>query len=207
MSREAILGQVNAFFAAKLREHGPGHRGMDWNSRESQYLRFEQLMRLVNTAEDFSLIDYGCGSGALLDFLGDRKANLRYIGFDICEAMIAEAKRLHPVNEHCSFTTRMSELSAADYVVASGIFNIKQQTPQDQWQTYVEQTVDEMNRLANRGFAFNLLTSYSDAEKRRSDLYYGDPLFWFDLCKRRYSPRVALLHDYPAWEFTILVRQ
>ena len=29
----------------------------------------------------------------------------------------------------------------------------------------------------------------------------------FDLCKRRYSPRVALLHDYPLYEFTVLVRK
>jgi hypothetical protein len=29
----------------------------------------------------------------------------------------------------------------------------------------------------------------------------------FDLCKRRYSRNVALLHDYEIYEFTILVRK
>jgi hypothetical protein len=33
-----------------------------------------------------------------------------------------------------------------------------------------------------------------------------DPLRLFDHCKRTFSPDVALLHDYPLWEFTILVR-
>ena len=29
----------------------------------------------------------------------------------------------------------------------------------------------------------------------------------FDLCKRRFSTRVALLHDYPLFEFTVIVRK
>lgn len=208
MNREAILQDVSAFFAATLREHGPGPRGMDWNGRESQYLRFTQLARLLDAADSgASLIDYGCGSGALLDFLSGRKIRVKYDGFDICPAMISEAKRLHPPGEQCSFTANANELSPADYVVASGIFNKKQAIPPEQWQTYMEQTLDEMNRLANRGFAFNALTLYSDVEKRRPDLFYADSLYWFDLCKRRYSARVALLHDYPLWEFTMLVRK
>jgi hypothetical protein len=57
------------------------------------------------------------------------------------------------------------------------------------------------------GFAFNCLTAYSDAHKMQSYLYYADPCRLFDLCKRRYSRNVALLHDYGLYEFTILVRK
>jgi hypothetical protein len=57
------------------------------------------------------------------------------------------------------------------------------------------------------GFAFNCLTSYSDAERKRDYLYYADPCALFDLCKRRYSRNVALLHDYGLYEFTLLVRK
>jgi hypothetical protein len=38
-------------------------------------------------------------------------------------------------------------------------------------------------------------------------LYYADPCDLFDLCKRRFSPQVTLLHDYGLYEFTILVRK
>jgi hypothetical protein len=41
----------------------------------------------------------------------------------------------------------------------------------------------------------------------RNYLYYADPCALFDLCKRRYSKHVALLHDYGLYEFTILVRK
>ena len=43
-------------------------------------------------------------------------------------------------------------------------------------------------------------------DRMRDDLYYADPGFVFDHCKRRYSRHVALLHDYGLWEFTVLVR-
>jgi hypothetical protein len=51
-----------------------------------------------------------------------------------------------------------------------------------------------------------MLTKYSDADRMRGDLYYGDPAFFFDHCKRSFSRNVALLHDYGLYEFTILVR-
>ncbi len=67
--------------------------------------------------------------------------------------------------------------------------------------------LDVLDRTSRSGFAFNCLTSYSDADKMREYLYYADPCALFDLCKRRYSRNVALLHDYGLYEFTILVRK
>ena len=53
-----------------------------------------------------------------------------------------------------------------------------------------------------------MLTSYSDpAQKQRPTSFTPTPLHFFDLCKRRYSKNVALLHDYGLYEFTIIVRK
>jgi hypothetical protein len=41
----------------------------------------------------------------------------------------------------------------------------------------------------------------------RPDLYYADPCFFFDYCQRRYLRRVAVLHDYGLYEFTVVVRK
>jgi hypothetical protein len=95
----------------------------------------------------------------------------------------------------------------ADFALASGVFNVKLDTPADEWTDYVTQTLAVLDRLGRRGFAFNMLTSYSDADRMRADLYYGDPLRFFDLCKRSFSKQVALLHDYGLYEFTMLVRK
>jgi hypothetical protein len=91
--------------------------------------------------------------------------------------------------------------------LASGIFNVKLQSDDEAWKAYMLATVDQLDGLSTRGFSFNVLTQYSDPERRRQDLYYADPLFWFDHCKRKYSRFVSLLHDYPLYEFTILVKK
>ena len=41
----------------------------------------------------------------------------------------------------------------------------------------------------------------------RPELYYADPLAVFDWCKRHLSRFVALHHDYPLYDFTILIRK
>jgi hypothetical protein len=64
-----------------------------------------------------------------------------------------------------------------------------------------------MHRVTRHGFSFNCLTAYSDPDKIRPDLHYADPCALFDLCKRKFSRNVALLHDYDLYEFTILVRK
>jgi hypothetical protein len=83
------------------------------------------------------------------------------------------------------------------------------ETPYDEWRGMVTDTLRRMDRLCTKGFSFNMLTSYSDAERmaQRPDLFYGDPLFFFDFCKRNFSRNVALLHDYGIYDFTILVRK
>lgn len=205
-STDARLRDVERYYTDRVRAHGATARGVDWNSAESQELRFDQLARLwEGDPREISIIDFGCGYGALVDYLEQRGTRFRYQGFDISEAMISEAgPRAAP---GVTFTTDVRRLEPADYVVASGVFNVKLATPADAWHDYMRRTIDAMAALATRGFAFNALTSYADADRRRGDLHYAEPAHWFDYCKRRHSRFVTLLHDYPLYEFTVLVRR
>jgi SAM-dependent methyltransferase len=206
MSREAILGEVERYYSGKIREHGPSPRGVDWNSLESQILRFDQLLKVCDGSSSYRLIDVGCGYGSLLAHLRRRGDRVEYLGFDLSEAMIAQARRLHSGEPAASFRVGQPRDERADFVVASGIFNVKQQTAGDAWHDYIVDTLRAIAGMAQRGFAFNILTSYSDPEHRRPDLHYADPCWFFDHCKRTYSRHVSLLHDYGLYEFTILVR-
>jgi hypothetical protein len=203
----AILARARQYYDEKLYTHGPTYKGADWNSVESQELRFEQLLKVCDSTGHFSLNDYGCGCGALVGYMTDQGFTFQYRGYDISSQMIAKAKELHKSVEHCQFFTNESHLTAADYTVASGIFNVKLQTSDEEWKTYVLHTLEKIAALSGKGFSFNVLTRYSDRDHMRSDLYYADPLFLFDYCKKRFSRFVSLLHDYPLYEFTILVRR
>jgi hypothetical protein len=142
-----------------------------------------------------------------VDFMSGEGYSFAYTGFDITEAMLAAARARHAGRENCRFVADESLLVLADYTVASGIFNVKLSIADQVWREYVLDVLGRLNDLSRKGFAFNCLSSYSDSGKMRSDLYYADPRPLFDYCKSRFSRRVALLHDYPLYEFTILVRK
>ncbi len=91
-----LLGPVAEYYAATIVRHGPSARGVDWNSAESQHLRFAQLLKLCHSLQDISLNDYGCGYGALLAYLDDQGGKVAYTGLDIAAGMLDEARKLHP---------------------------------------------------------------------------------------------------------------
>ena len=207
MSSERLRGQARDYYETKLRAHGATPAGVDWNSQESQELRFALLANLWRDEADASILDYGCGYGALADYLRARGHRGVYTGYDVSEAMAQAAHARVLALSGCQVSARRKDLEPTDYAVASGVFNVKQDADDEAWRTYIWETVADLAALGTRGFAFNALTSYSDTDKRRPDLYYADPLEVFDHCKRTYSRFVTLLHDYPLYEFTIIVRR
>jgi SAM-dependent methyltransferase len=209
MSLEDALAHYRQYFNEKIDTHGPVPQGADYNGSEAQSIRFEQLTRVIDSSQPFEIIDYGCGYGAFLSFLRQKGWRFRYHGYDMLPKMIEAARRAHGDAAEAHFTTRESDLARCEYVVAGAIFNNKFEAPVEQWREHTLQVLDKLNALCSRGLAFNMLSGYSDADRMalRPDLYFGDPLFYFDHCKRHYSRQVALLHDYGLYDFTILVRK
>ena len=198
-----IKNKVKQYYTEKIKQFGIDSKGVDWNNKESQFLRFEQLTKII-TKNTFSILDYGCGYGSLIELLKKKYKSFNYLGFDISDEMIVNAKKLYPNYE---FTTHLKDGLCFDYVIASGIFNVKLDTPDEMWLDYIMNVITQMNSLSRCGFAFNILTSYSDKEFMKDYLYYADPCFFFDYCKKNFSRNVALLHDYDLYEFTILIRK
>lgn len=201
-----ILREVESYYSARLAQHGPTPRGVDWNGDQSQVERFRQLAKIIAGDGGFSVNDIGCGYGALLPFLDVRYPGVDYYGCDVSPAMVEAARHQHGSRRNARFVVEAEPSRIADYGVASGIFNVKLDRPDAEWRAYMVDALDVMARTSRRGFAFNCLTRYSDPERMRGDLYYADPAGLFDLCKTRYSRHVALLHDYGLYEFTMLVR-
>jgi SAM-dependent methyltransferase len=149
--------------------------------------------------------DLGCGYGAFAMFLRERGHAASYAGYDLSSVMVEHARTSFRDDPDVRFHEGMGLLDA-DYSVASGIFNVKLEFGEDEWATYVAETIAELARASRKGFAFNMLTSHSDEDRKRPDLYYADPCETFEACRARYSRHVAVLHDYGLWEFTIRVR-
>ncbi len=206
MSKVPNLNHVKSYFDKRIQEHGASPRGSDWNSAVSQNTRFDQLLKVIET-QSFSILDYGCGYGALADYLATKGFDVDYYGYDILESAIETARKVHMNKPRRVFFTEKSQLPICNYTIASGIFNFRGEQSFDDWTAYVLSVLNDFNQLSLYGFSSNFLTKYSDADKMRSDLYYADPLFLFDYCKHNFSKNVALLHDYRLYDFTLIVRK
>lgn len=206
MPENPNLDHVKSYFDKRIRQHGASPRGSDWNSETSQNIRFDQLLKVVES-RTVSLLDYGCGYGALADYLVTQGFDADYYGYDILESAIQTARQAHQGKPRRTFFTDKSKLPVCDYTVASGIFNFRGGQSFEEWTEYVLGVLHEFDQLSRRGFSSNFLTKYSDADKMRADLYYADPLFLFDYCKQNFSRNVALLHDYRLYDFTLLIRK
>jgi SAM-dependent methyltransferase len=202
---DEIHRQVAEYYTRKLREHGPTPRGVDWSSAESQRTRFQQLTRIIDRTP-FSILDVGCGYGALADYLSGTHEQFRCVGVDLSAAMRAAARARHGDDPRVAIVDSFDEAPVCDYAVASGIFNVRLSTLDDAWWSYVLHVLRRMGGKSRRGLAANFLTSYADRERMREDLYYADPCAVFDWAKRNLSRQVAILHDYGLYEFTLLVR-
>jgi len=201
--------EIRSYFQDKLDRFGNTPRGADWNSDEAQNTRFDQLIKVIETQNDYSILDFGCGYGALADYLLTLGRDFnQFVGYDILESMVDKARLLH--GQHAGkflFTSDFSEVPVVDYAVASGVFNIKLDNSYDDWTADVIKTLEQLHDRTRHGFASNFLTKYSDADKMKPHLYYADPCYLFDYCKKHFSKNVALLHDYELYDFTILVRK
>jgi SAM-dependent methyltransferase len=212
MSNElsGVRSKLNQYFTEKLEQFGATAKGVDYNGEAAQQVRFTELAKIIkDPGERFSVLDYGCGYGALFDFLNSYGWQFNYYGVDLIEKMIIAAKETHKDFPNAAFTTDEKEFPIVDYLMAGSIFNNKLDVPAADWQGFVVKSLHNMNDLCSKGFSFNMLTAYSDQDRmeQRPDLFFGDPLFFFDLCKRNFSRNVALLHDYGLYDFTILVRK
>lgn len=188
---------VADYYGRTLRAHGPTARGVDWSSQAEQELRFAVLLEVVDWTPAPVLLDYGCGYGALATYLSGRACS--YVGYDISAPMLAAARRAHPDRRF------VEAPEPADYVIASGIFNVKLDTPAPRWEAYVDETIAQMVALARCGLAFNMLPPASPPERARPDLHYAEPDAIAARCAELGD--VSIRRDYGLWEFTVTVRR
>lgn len=195
---------VAAYYTAKLRRFGATPFGVDWSSLESQRLRFMALMKLCDAGAPFSLNDLGCGYGALLDYLDWRHpgAAIGYIGIDVSEAMIRQARRRYGGRANVRFVRGHRPPGPAAYSIASGIFNVQLEQPLPLWEEFIAATLTDLHHASEHGFAVNFVAS----GVQRDGLYTAHPQRWAQHCAGAFGGDVEVIEGYGLPEFTLLVR-
>lgn len=203
-----IRNRVRAYYSDIIAQHGPTPLGVDWHSAASQNLRFLQLLKICDFDRPFSLNDFGCGYGALLEYLAQyhRRTKVVYRGIDLSPLMIAAAGNRWAKRPCTSFVVGSCCQKTADYSVASGVFNVRLGQSVESWEGYVEQILRDLCDHSRQGFAVNFMLPHDDAPTE-DELYRTPRSRWITFCRKALGCAVRPLTDYGLREFTLLARR
>lgn len=201
-----IINSVDDYYSGIAQRYGPTPRGVDWTSVATQYLRFVQLLKLCDFDAPFSLNDFGCGYGALLEFLTLRHpdANVAYRGIDVSKIIINAARNRWAARPQTTFEHSSRCTTMADYSIASGVCNVRLGHPLPAWEAYVASILANLRATSRRGFAVNFMLP-RDGQLMENELYRTDPDRWIAYCTEL-GCIVEIVGDYGMREFTLLMR-
>jgi len=189
-SAESRFAAIKAFHDRLLElDSVPDYFLCGWSSEQSQRSRFEALLRSVRF-EGGSVIDYGCGTGRLFEFISRLGYNFTYVGLDMNEDMLSVARKSHDA-EFRRVPADSTDFAQADYVFASGIFQFRDMHNP----TYHILLTEALFGKATRGFAANYLSNLRASSEKQEDELYLTANDLTDL-GARLSSRWVLDHSY-----------
>ena len=173
-------------------------RAMGWASLFNQQLRFDVMMSLVDFSNQ-SILDVGCGDGALFHFLKNQGIVHDYKGIDISNAMILRSQLRYPgISTRCInfFDYGISH----DIVLCSGALSY---CPSDDSHQFLKTAIDHLFGLSTHHFVFNLLSINAPTV---APFTQYDPRWVLDYCLS-VTPFVTLHHNYLLNDFTVHMSQ
>jgi SAM-dependent methyltransferase len=198
------FGDLIDYYNTLLDSHGFSAKAVAWRDEAFQQFRFASIAQAFDFERGpFTVYEVGCGLGHLRDFLREHFPNATYSGADINPKMIERA-----LQRDSSLAVEFRDIvkdppPPADYVVASGIFNLRMQHTDEAWETIVRSVLKAMYAAAKRGIAANFLTSHVDW--KREIAYHEDPVRTLQFALTELSRFSEIRHAYYPWEFTLAV--
>ena len=169
--------------------------GVLWSDKESQFLRFQTLMKEIKSG---SINDFGCGYGALFQYLQEIGHQGKYTGYDMNKLMIECAKKRYP-NIKSSFYCTKKILFPASFTIVSGTLNLKMNATSDLWWRNIQKILLMCWEYSTEGLAFNLLEKGRN-KKPLSNLFYATEKQVVDFCQKNLSTQICIertqgIHD------------
>lgn len=160
------------FYNSAYRKYGLSARGLNWNSEQTQKIRFKIITHFLKD-EIFTckVVDAGCGFADLFFYWRDNGKKVKsYIGIDSFEKFVTISKKRLKKHPECSFTCKdilKDELPYADWYIASGSLNILSSF--DTWLF-----LEKMLMYSKKGIVFNILEGDKKSEnfnyQKREDI-------------------------------------
>lgn len=189
------IDSLKSHYQSLFRRFGDSYLSAQYSSKASQHRRFRILTEIADL-NDVVVLDYGCGTGELLDYLKTQGISIQnYIGVDIVPEFLEIARAKFPQYNFIE-GPGIQDLKF-DFALISGVFNNKLDDNRAFWQ----KTISSLYSSCRRGIAFNLMSNYVDYFD--PELFYESPEEVFRFIKNNVSPYVTLRHDFDTKPGTI----
>lgn len=150
-------------------EYGDSSAGVGWFKAEMTDPRFEALTSHIKNNE-CRVLDFGCGLGAMREWMLERIGNFDYVGIDITPNNVDVAKQKYP---DCKFflgdiltdSSILSEIGLVDYSVICGVFTMKIDFSDDDMFEFMKRTLKEVWSMTTKSMSFNLTSNLVDYKK------------------------------------------
>ncbi len=118
--------KIKTYYEDNMAKDLPEYGILGWESERAQQLRFDVLLDKVEL-EGKRLLDVGCGTGNLLEYISSKGIRVKYTGVDILDKMIEKAVSKQLDAEFMLvdiFKENTFSPDSFDVVYTSGIFNL-----------------------------------------------------------------------------------
>lgn len=186
-------------------EHGDGHKGVDWPDQSDAMTRYGVMLDLIRRPkESSSLLDLGCGAGALLAEIRLRDLNIDYTGIDLGESFVNFNRDKFPGEKfECRDVLSEGLPQAFDYIVMNGLFTEKLSLSFDEMWCFFAEVIEVCAQNCNHGLGFNLMSKNVDWE--RDDLFHVSLDHLMSFLAEKVSRDVIIRSDYGLYEYTTYV--
>ena len=188
-----------------LEKYGDTHKGVDWPNAEDQIKRFKVMLDVIKDKnKNCSVLDFGCGTAALLDYLHtSQNSKVTYSGLEISSKFARVAKSKYPQNEILTvdILTNPESVPEYDYIVMNGVFTEKRDLSYEEMFSYFSKVITTVFSKAKFGIAFNVMSKNVDWE--RDDLFHVSKDELEKFMSKQLTRNIVFRADYKLFEYTV----
>lgn len=161
------MSKIKSYYEANNIKDFPDYYIQGWENETAQKLRFKELIGPRNL-DGKKILDVGCGTGNLLEYIRTLYKNFDYTGVDILEHMIDRARKKKLEGRFLCidlFKNNPFPKQSFDVIFSSGIFNLNLGNNKK----FLLDAVKVFEQLSRNTISFNLLW---DRSPDPEDTYY-----------------------------------
>jgi len=196
------LEAINDFYPEYYNNSNNDTEIVGWSSKKEQNERFKVLLNIgVENGE--TILDYGCGLGALYEYMTNHYDDFGYIGVDINQDFINKCKQKYPKATFKKIEDITDIKSKYDWFIASGAFTVY--TPMKD----MTKTINDAFKKVKYGIAINFLDNKYAKNSDLAAIRGYDKMKIYELFLEEFKEfhTVELHDDYMKNDFTIYIKK